>query len=191
MRTLAILVVLLLPASLVLFASTADATQVRYQSVEQLGSQSEAVVRGKVTDVRSFWNSTQTKIYTETTITVDESYKGSGDNVVRVLQLGGEVDGVQVTVHGALAWLPGEEVVLFLVPNRTGSYHVSGFCQGKFEIERDQSTGKAFVRWPSTDDVQLVDAPDGGAEHLSRSDRMPLERFLDKSLGLDRKGGSR
>ena len=191
MKAFARIFVLLLSASLVLIASAADATQVRYQSVEQLGSQSAAVVRGKVTDSRSFWNSTHTKIYTETSIQVDETYKGSGESFVRVLQLGGEVDGVRVTVHGALAWRPGEEVVVFLEPNRSGSFHVSGFCQGKFKIERDTATGKAFVLWPSQDDVQLVGAPSSVATPRPGSDRMTLERFLDKSLGLDRKGDAR
>ncbi len=181
----ALAIILILCASLTLIGTAAHATQIRYKSVEQLGSESAAVVRGKVTSVQSFWNSKRTKIFTETIIEIDESYKGSSQGVVRLLQLGGEVDGIRVTVHGALKWRTGQEVVVFLEPYENGAYHVSGFCQGKFDVERDPKTGEAYIKRPAITGVQLVGAMDQDtqAQRGARIERVPIDRFITQALG--------
>jgi len=166
-------------------AGAADATQVIHKSAVQLGSESASVVRGKVTDIRSFWNDKHTKIFTEVVVAVDETYKGPSQRTVRLLQLGGTVDPVKMTVHGALQWRTDEEVLLFLEPYK-GEYHVSGFSQGKFPIERDARTGKPFVR------RSLDDAPAPASASLHRrsvAPVTPLDEFVDHALG--RKGGAR
>jgi hypothetical protein len=188
MKILALL--LILSASLILFTTAADATQIRYKTVEQLGTESSDVVRGKVTSVQSYWNAAHTKIFTETVIEVDESYKGANASIVRLVQLGGEVDGVRVTVHGALKWRAEEEVVVFLEPYENGAYHVSGFSQGKFDIERDPDTGEVFVKRPSNDGIQLVGAPDDYTQiqRNARTESVPIDRFITQALGR-RQGG--
>ncbi|MFQ5496093.1 MAG: hypothetical protein ACE5EX_12010 [Phycisphaerae bacterium] len=165
-------------------ASLALATQVVRRSPQELGKQSSLVVRGKVTGVRSFWNDKHTKIFTETQIAVDQSYKGAPPGVIRVLQLGGIVDNVKVTVAGALQWRPEEEVLLFLEPYDKGAYQVSGFSQGKFSIVRDPLTNQPYVERPALEDVQLVggSAPNG-LQRTSKVDRVPLERFVNQALG--------
>jgi hypothetical protein len=190
MRVLAIL--LILSATLLLFAPLAAATQVRYKTVEQMGAESSDVVLGRVTSVQSYWNAQRTKIFTETVIAVDESYKGSGESTVRLVQLGGEVDGVRVTVHGALSWRSDEEVFLFLEPYEGSAYHVTGFSQGKFNIERDSATGEIFIKRPAITDVQFVGGTDDGveAQRGARMERVPLDRFVSQALGR-RTGGER
>ena len=185
--------ILILSTSLALFFADAEATQIRFKTVEQLGSESSDVVRGKVTSVQSFWNSKRTKIFTETIIEVDESYKGSGAGVVRLLQLGGEVDGIRVTVHGALKWRMDEEVVVFLEPYEDGAYHISGFSQGKFAVERDPETGEAYIKRPVVEGVQLVGAQDPGiqAQRGARIERVPIESFITQALGRSKGGGQR
>jgi len=157
-------------------------TQVLYKSVEQLGEDSSAVVRGTVTDVRSFWNEKHTKIFTATVIAVDESYKGHPGSTVEVLQLGGTVDNVQVTAHGALQWATGEEVVLFLEPFTEGRFQVAGFSQGKFHVERDPDTGAAYIRRPALSGAQLVGAP-GGVGATAQVEKVSLDKFLRQALG--------
>jgi hypothetical protein len=176
----------ILLAALCVLAGPADATQVISKSVEQLGGESESVVRGKVTDVRSFWNDKHTKIFTEVFVEVDETYKGGNLRTVRLLQLGGTVEPVKMTVHGALQWRVDEEVLLFLEPYQ-GAYHVSGFSQGKFPIERDKRTGEPFIRRMLDDGP----APVSGSSLHRRAvnGRTPLDRFVDHALG--RKGGAR
>lgn len=190
MRVLAIL--LILSAALLLFTPDADATQVRYKTVEQMGAESSDVVMGRVTSVQSYWNAQRTKIFTETVIAVDESYKGSGEGTVRLVQLGGEVDGVRVTVHGALSWHEEEEVFLFLEPYEGETYHVTGFSQGKFNIERDPDTGEIYIQRPAITDVRLVGGADDDVQTQrgARVERIPLDRFVSQALGR-RAGGDR
>jgi hypothetical protein len=157
-------------------------TQVLYKNAQQLGEDSSAVVRGTVADVRSFWNEDHTKIFTATVITVEESYKGRPGATVEVLQLGGTVDNVQVTAHGALKWAPGEEVLLFLEPFSAGRFQISGFSQGKFQVERDPETGAVYVMRPALSGAQLVGAP-GGIDPAAKVEKSTLDRFLRQALG--------
>jgi len=165
----------------------AFATQILFRSPEQLGAQSALVVRGSVTGTRPFWNETHTKIFTDVSVSIDETYKGSGSSVVQLRQLGGEIDGVRMTVQGALRWRAGEEVLLFLEPYVSGTYHVSGFSQGKYDIERDVETGRAYVMQAVQTVSDVVGAP--AVQSASESERVPLEQFLDRALA--RKGGAR
>lgn len=178
-------VVSILFLALCVFAGAADATQVISKSATELGNESVSVVRGKVTGVRSFWNQKHTKIFTEITVAVDETYKGPSQRAVRLLQLGGTVEPVKMTVHGALQWRVDEEVLLFLEPYQN-AYHVSGFSQGKFPIERDKRTGEPFVR-------RIVDEgahPSSKAvQHRAARTLTPLGVFVDYALG--KKGGAR
>ena len=169
---------------LLICSGPVDATQVIYQSPQQMGTESALVVRGRVTDVFSYWNESQTKIFTETVFAVDETYKGSGEPTVRVVQPGGVVGNRRMHVHGALVWKPGEEALLFLEPSKTGEHRVSGFSQGKFNIERDPATGRAFIVHPSLGGVDIVGAPtSGGQAGQPRTDKTPLEQFVQQALG--------
>jgi hypothetical protein len=172
-------------ALIVLIAAVAvDATQVLYRTPQELGKESVLVVQGQVTGVESYWNDTHTKIFTEARISVAESFKGDGGGVLRVVQLGGVVGNVRMTVHGAIQWHAAEEVVLFLEPSLPGMYQVAGFTQGKFDIERDPDTGLAYVKRPAQEGVQLVGGPDDdGGPAVSTLKRVPVSRFIDDALG--------
>jgi hypothetical protein len=162
-----------------------QATQIEYRSPRQLGEESSLVVLARVDNVRSYWNETHTKIFTETTVTVDETYKGGTVPIARIVQLGGVVGNVRMTVHGALSWRPGEEILLFLEPLDPGTYQVSGFCQGKFTVEREPGTGKPFVKAPVMEDGRVLNlAPDAPATAPPRVERVSLNKFVNQALGL-------
>jgi hypothetical protein len=170
-------------------ARDAGATQVLYRTPRELGAESALVVRGEVVEVRSYWNEKRTKVFTSARVAVGETYKGGGVSTVDVVQLGGVVDNVKVTVHGALSWREGEEVVLFLEPYdgssaSSAAFQVSGFSQGKFSVERDPRTGKEFVSRPEASGVELVGASaPGSPEPSSRIESVPLEQFINEALG--------
>jgi len=169
--------------------TTARATQVLYRTPRELGAESALVVRGEVVGVRSYWNEKRTKIFTAARVAVDETYKGSGASTVDVIQLGGVVDNVKVTVQGALSWKEGEEIVLFLEPYdgpsaAAAAFQVSGFSQGKFSVVRDPRTGKALINRPETSGVELVGSSSPGSpEPSSRIEGVPIEKFIDEALG--------
>ncbi len=174
-------------AAIVLVAMAAPivmATQLEFVSSRQMGDESALVARGKVSEVRSFWNEGRTKIFTETTVVLDETYKGQGGGTIRVLQLGGDVGTIRMHVHGSLSWRDGEEVLLFLDRMDTGDFRVAGFSQGKFEIERDPDSGEAFVKRPMIEGAEVLGAPsqmDGGP--ALQANRTPLDKFINDALG--------
>lgn len=190
MKLLAI-VCLLAAATLAINPHQVQATKIIHMNPEQLATASTTVVRGTVTQVESFWNASHSKIFTETVITVDESYKGAPGSEVRLMQLGGVVDGIKVTVHGALHWTRGEEVVVFLEPYQGDTFHVAGFSQGKFKVERDPVTGRAFVNQPAMEGVELVDDDGHGHSDITAVTRVPLDQFLSKALGTDYRPSNR
>lgn len=160
------------------------ATEIVYQSPRELGKQSTLVVLGTVGNVRSFWNEKKTKIFTEIDVSVEQSYKGGMSGSVKLLQLGGVVGNVRVTVSGALSWSPGEEALLFLQPSVQGSYQVSGFSQGRFPVERDPQTGKAFVRYvqPEPSARSRIISSGDNAPAPDAGGRMPLDDFVAAAL---------
>jgi hypothetical protein len=165
-------------------AALAYATQIAYRSPQDLGEQSPLVVRGRVQSVESYWNTKHTKIFTRTRIAVYETYKGNAPPTVDLVQMGGIVGNVKVTVQGALQWRVGEEVLLFAEPYDAGSYQVSGFSQGKFTIERDRATGIAYVDAPAPEGVGLLGAPSPQQPSRARlGQRVTLEQFVSQALG--------
>jgi hypothetical protein len=173
---------------LAVLAALAYATQIAYRSPQDLGEQSALVIRGKVQSVESYWNPKHTKIFTRTRIAVDETYKGNSRPMIDLVQMGGVVGNVKVTVQGAVQWTAGEEVLLFAEPYDESSFQVSGFSQGKFKIERDRATGIAYVDAPAAEGVSLLGAP--APQKPSRApleQRATLEQFVGQALG--RSGG--
>jgi len=164
---------------LIILTLSVQATQIIYRSPQQMGEESALVVSGRVTGVRSYWNDTNTKIFTETRVAVDQSYKGGAGGTVSVVQLGGVVGHVQMKVEGALAWNPGDEVLLFLEPFSDDRYMVYGLSQGRYEIERDVR-GRPFVSRGAFEGVEMLDAPE---DRSPETERVPLDTFIDKALG--------
>jgi hypothetical protein len=173
-----------LVVALLFVCSVAEATQVEYRTPRQLGDESSLVVQGTVQSTRAYWNATHTKILTEARIDVASAHKGADPGVVSVLQLGGVIDNVRMSVAGALSWRVGEEVLLFLEPMRDGSHRVSGFSQGKFRVERDVETGNPFVHAPTMDGVELLGAPSAdGSIPQATITRMTVDKFINQALG--------
>jgi len=164
--------------ALILLTGAGHCTKIIYRGPKDLAQESSQIVRGRVASVRAFWNAEKTKILTEALVTVDETYKGAALREARILQLGGIVGHVNMRVEGALAWRPDEEVLLFLEPGMTGTFNVAGFSQGKFRIERDSRTGRAFVKAPGLLDVELVGKPRDAAPR-----RVGLQDFVDEAIG--------
>jgi hypothetical protein len=162
----------------------AQTTQVQQLSVEELGSVASKVVRGEVATVHSYWNPQRTKIFTEIVVAAAETYKGTAAGTIRILQLGGTVDGVRVTVHGALGWTPGEEVLLFLESYRDDRFVVTGLSQGKFNVVRDPGSGEAFVARVPLEGVEVVGG-EGARAVASEIEKIPLRQFVRRSLGRE------
>jgi len=178
---------LILAALIVLaHAQALSATQIVVLSPREMADNSALVLSGRVAGTESYWNGEHTKIFTRTTIIVDETYKGEHSPRIELIQLGGIVGNVKVTVEGALQWKEGEEVLLFLEPYGSASqYQVAGLSQGRFEIERDPETGKRFVRRPAFTGVELLQADGGPANGDGALEKVPLEQFVSEVMGSE------
>ncbi len=136
--------------------SSAFATTLRPVDLRQIIAMSSDVVVGRVEEVHSRWTSDRALIMTEVTVAVIERMKGSGRVRTVVRTIGGEVDGVRMTVDGAPIFHRGDEAVLFLRRNADGSTVVSGLSQGKFDVRFDPATGLRYVQRPA--DLRFQDA---------------------------------
>jgi hypothetical protein len=170
--------------------SSAQGSQILYMSPQDLGEEAALVIRGRVQSVESYWNSRHTKIFTRTRLAVDETYKGGVRPTIDVIQPGGVVGTVKVTVQGALQWTVGEEVLLFAEPSGPSDFRVAGFSQGKFKIVRDAATNAAYIEGPPLEGVNLLGAPSPSRSDRSLPQRQAtLEQFINQALSGSRNPG--
>lgn len=174
--------VLALSVLLLVGAGSAEATLVLHRTPAQLGEDAQLVVQGVVENVDSFWNQDHSRILTAIDVRVERAYKGAPAEVVRIVQMGGEADGVRMTVAGALQWTRGEEVLVFLESGQR-NYRVAGFSQGRFDLERDPVTRRVYATRVASEDARFVErAGEGAAPSAGRPVRVPLDELLAEAL---------
>ncbi len=165
----------------VLGSEPASATLVLQRTTQQLGSDSDVVVQGTVEAVQPFWNAEGTRILTAIDIRVETAHKGAPAQTIRVVQMGGTLDGMRMTVAGALQWTPGEEILVFLESSQD-SYRVAGFTQGKFSLERDPATRELYATRELPEGAKLLDRPGGRAVSDGRAVRTSIKELLAEAL---------
>lgn len=163
------LVVVLLP----LHTPNANATQIMAMDIESLGRDAAVVVEATVLAKQAYWNEGRTRILTRVDLAIDRAHKGAPAGRLSVVQAGGEIDGMRMTVHGVTHWQVGERVLAFLEPAFDTQFRVTGFSQGKFSIRTDPQTGEEIAIRPELG----VEAVDGEV----RAMRVPLRRVLEQA----------
>jgi hypothetical protein len=146
-----------------LLVAPAFATTLRFDDTRSLTRGSREIVIGQVESARSYWNETHTRIFTDVTVSVTRSLKGSPGGTLTLTQLGGTVDGMRYEVPGCPAFKPGEEALFFVWRDAKGRAQLNGLAQGKFDIRRDPTTGAGFVQRA---------APGFGVRELKRLERL-------------------
>jgi|JI10StandDraft_1071094.scaffolds.fasta_scaffold479981_2 uncharacterized membrane protein len=151
----------------------AGATIVQSLSLEEMSRKADVIVHGRVVEQATAWNETRSRIYTVTTIEVQERLKGLGASSIRVRQLGGTVDGLTQSIVGNARLVVGEEVVVFLNRDEAKDLHyVVGMAQGKYAVDRSTPVptirhdlaGLALARIQEGQLAQLVETtPQPGA----------------------------
>lgn len=100
------------------------------------------IVRASVLSSETRFRSGPVGIYTDVTLDILEVLKGShSEPTLHVALPGGEIDGRRIHVSGVPAFVPGEEVVVFLGKLGNGQWTPLGLGQGKYRLEVDTSTG--------------------------------------------------
>jgi hypothetical protein len=153
-------------AALLLFvALPAVAAQALAVSVEELARQSDAVVRGRVVDVRAKLTPDGARIYTVVELRRAAVLRGRAPATARAMVPGGVVGRLGQRVEGAPSFTRGEEVVVFLERAGPDAFRVTGLAQGKFTV-----VGRAAR--PDLSHLQFVQTSIAAGER--RVEEMPL-----------------
>jgi hypothetical protein len=165
---------------------SANATIMKFLEIEELEKLSSDIFQGEVLSAGASWNADRTQIYTNVRVRIIETFKGftRRNEVISVMQPGGERDGIRMDYAGRPEFHAGESVALFTVRGRAGNFIVVGLKQGKMRIEKDQ-----VVR--DFSGIRLVERQAG--ENALRpvtpkSTRLPMEEFRNRLSRARRTG---
>ena len=132
--------------ALVLWASAAAATVAVYMDLATLIDRSDVIVRVEVEKQRSYPDSEQKRVVTDTTLKIKERFFGGAGPRVVVQQWGGRLaDGRREVVAGDAQFTPGEEAIVFLKKDRDGKplYYLTALSQAKYRIRTQD--GRRYV----------------------------------------------
>jgi hypothetical protein len=164
-----------LVAVFMLLASPAAATVYVPVDFREMVTASQAIVHGRIADVRSEPTRDRMMIVTYVTLDVDEHLKGSLGESVTFLVPGGQVGRYSRIVVGAPRFERGDEVVIFLSARGPSIPYVFGLSQGVYRVAR-AADGSALVTRPA------VMARGTVAERIVRGDparrAVPLTSFV-------------
>lgn len=107
---------------------------------------SRAIIRGRVLNVETAVDEQTNRIYTYTTIRVQEVFKGDiQERKIVLKQEGGELEGRGTRIYGTPQFNLDENVILYLDTWADGAFRVHQMFLGKFNIVDDPATGQQFA----------------------------------------------
>ena len=129
---------------ILLVLSTTVFSKDNSEKIEKLSKKADVILTGKVTEKQSSWNASKTRIYTKTTVAVDEFLKGNHPgNSVEIITPGGEVGDVGELYTHMPTFKSDEEVVVFLKKDQQGqTYQVLNGDAGKISVFEDSASGQ-------------------------------------------------
>lgn len=121
----------------------AHATTLMHMSIAKMSQTAPVIVRARCLGNATSWDTGD--IWTFTSFSVEETWKGTAPQEIIVRLLGGSVGSITSNVSGIPHFRPGEEVILFLEPTPRGDFSVVSWQQGTFRIHRDSVAGRETV----------------------------------------------
>ncbi len=127
---------------LTLMAAPASATTLVRMSLDQLAEATTEIVRAHVVSQQTTWNPQHTRIYTYTTLALDQTYKGDPPSFPVIQQPGGTVGKTRVFVAGTVQFHTQTGYLLFLERSSADAskFLLVGMVQGAYRIYRDEKT---------------------------------------------------
>jgi hypothetical protein len=158
-------------------ALPAGATVVRYLSLDDQIALAQLVVRVRGGDARTFRSEKDGRPRTDRKFTILETYKGDlgPGQTVTVRQMRETTGPETLRIPGDPELREGEEAVLFLVRDESGTAFLAALGQSKFEVVRDDSG--AWVKRNLDGLAFLVD--DAGVMEPVDEAPVPLDLFAD------------
>lgn len=129
---------------ILMILSSAAFSRDNSEQIKKLSNKADVILTGKVTEKQSSWNASKTRIYTKTTVTVDEYLKGNQTgNSVEIITPGGEVGDIGELYTHMPTFKNNEEVVVFLKKDQQGqTYQVLNGEEGKISVFEDATSGQ-------------------------------------------------
>jgi hypothetical protein len=154
-------------------------------SPRELTAQADAVIRGQVLEVRSFWNDSATMILTDALVRVDETLVGEAPRYVTLRTFGGTVGGYTVEAAGFPEFRQNESMVAFIKAGSDGTHEILGYREGQYRVMRSRSGQILAVSMVENEARYLT--PDGRADAEPRV--MPLGDFAARIRQFGRAAG--
>ena len=135
-------------AAIVLLESPARASVEPRWNAVQIATYANAIITGRVTDIRVGTDGFSKRIYTYVTVDVTRVLKGRiTDPQIIVKQLGGALATHGLGIHGQAEFSIGEDVLLFLeIRPRDGSLYTLALWQGKWNVTLSGGVRTAWRR---------------------------------------------
>ena len=164
-------------------AVSASATTIILPTDEQLIAKSPLIVQGTVVSSQPVLRD-DGRIWTETRLAVEQTFKGSVSGIITIREIGGEIDGRITRIYGAPNYEAGQRVMAFLTATPRGDYQTMDLFVGKFAEERTLSGQRLWTRDDQADDVHLLDASFRpiAARNVQR-DAARFEAFIRDNVG--------
>lgn len=181
-------IVLSLSASLLLLAPRAEATTYMMVSDADLAAQASAIAEVSVESVDV--SPAKGSPATDYLVSVERVLQGSlpGSSLIVRVPGGLRADGMGLKVWGAPEFAAGDRALLFLAPNRDGSFRILHLMLGAFHVVRDtQGSWLAVRNLSEAQEVRLPGAPDRAEERGARDLGKFREWLTDRALGAERK----
>jgi hypothetical protein len=158
-------------------AASASATTLVRMSLDQLAEASTEIIRGHVVSQETLWNPGHTRIYTYTTLALEQTYKGHPPSLLVVQQPGGRIGHMQVFVAGTIHFHPQAGYVLFLErsPADPSKFLPVGMMQSAYRIYRDAQTQEEKLILPLGSLTR--GAPASGADSVIAGPAVPVRQF--------------
>jgi hypothetical protein len=139
-------------------AAPAAASIVQALELPDLVQKADHIAVVDVVSLRSEWDAKHEQIFSTVDLKVVERWKGPGqpaEGHLTVIQPGGTVGDLTMTVTGLTSFTPGERAVVFLRGNADNA-RLLGLSQGKRPMQFDNGAGTWLIKQAPHRDLTLV-----------------------------------
>ena len=166
----AALVVALALGGLAFQAAPAAASIVQALELPDLVQKADHIAVVDVVSLRSEWDAKHEQIFSTVDLKVVERWKGPGqpaEGHLTIIQPGGTVGDLTMTVTGLTSFTPGERAVVFLRGNADNA-RLLGLSQGKRPMQFDSGAGTWLIKQAPHRDLTLVKGQNASGSSSSR-----------------------
>jgi len=165
--------------------ASATASTFVHVSTRELTARADAVIRGKILEVHSFWNDSATMILTEALVRVDETLVGEAPAYVTLRTFGGTVGDYTIEAAGFPEFRQNESMVAFIKAIDGGRHEVLGYREGQYRVMRSRSGEILAVSMVENEARYL--SPDGRVDNEPRV--LPLGDLAQRIRQFGRAAG--